>query len=67
METVAGIFLAREEATSAAQQLQALGFKGEDLILLSPDAPSKQVAAIPTEAAETGADLLSLADKNLAQ
>lgn len=52
METIAGIFVAREEAVEAAQQLQNLGFKSENLILLSPGAGTEQVAAVPTEDAE---------------
>ncbi len=52
MKAIAGIFVAPEEANRAAEQLRALGFKGEDLIRLSPDSGDEAIAAVPTEDAE---------------
>ena len=52
MKSIAGIFVAREAAAVAARELQADGFNGHDLILLTPDASPQDIASVPAEDAE---------------
>ena len=52
MKSIAGIFIAREDAVQAARELQSLGFDGHDIIVLSPDASTRDLAAVPAEDAE---------------
>lgn len=53
MKTVVGIFQTRQEATKAANLLRAVGFEGNNVIILSPGTSDTEVAAtVPTEDAE---------------
>jgi hypothetical protein len=52
VKTVVGIFETRREATEAANRLQAVGFAGPNIILLTPGASEGEIEAVPTEDAE---------------
>ena len=53
MKTVVGIFQTRQEATKAANLLRAVGFEGNNVIILLPGTSDTEVAAtVPTEDAE---------------
>ena len=53
MKTIVGIFQTRQEATKAANLLRAVGFEGNNVIILSPGNSDPEVtAAVPTEDAE---------------
>jgi hypothetical protein len=52
VKSIAGIFIAREEAVQAARELQSLGFDGRDITVLSPGARMQELAAVPAEDAE---------------
>lgn len=52
MKTTAGIFSSRADAERAAKDLAGLGISGDHVTVLTPGAPEKAVAQVPTDELE---------------